>query len=66
MFRPFRDPERQPINGVRVTCPVRSTEVELDVCFQCPSLLGLQVRHGRPFVHCTGARTKPAPIGRIS
>ena len=66
MFRLFRDPERQPINGVRVTCPVRSADVDLDVCFRCASLIELEVRHGRPFVHCIGAKAKPPAIGRIS
>lgn len=65
MFKLFRTRERQLIHDGRVACPLRSTDVELDACFACPSLREIQVRHRRPFVHCTGGNGEAPGKGWI-
>ena len=48
------------IDRGQVNCPVRGTDVEVDVCYACPRRLEIDERAALPFVRCRGSRAAPA------
>ena len=40
----------------QVNCPVRGTDVEVDLCYGCPRRIEIDERAALPFVRCTPRR----------
>jgi hypothetical protein len=57
MWRNKRDPRRV-VDGARVGCPVRATDVDVEECFACPRVLRV-VDDDPPFVVCAAWRADP-------
>ena len=57
MFWKKREP-RATIDGARVGCPLRGTDVDIEECMACTKLLRV-VDDDPPYVVCTGFRIDP-------
>jgi hypothetical protein len=51
-------PDRQLIDGARVSCPIRGDDVEIEQCFACGKLLRV-ITDDQPAVLCTAFRQDP-------
>jgi len=51
--------QRAMIDGARVGCPVRGTDVDIEECMACGKLLRV-VENDPPYVTCDGFRVDPA------
>lgn len=57
MFGKKREP-RAGVDGTRVGCPLRGTDVDIEECMACTKLLRV-VDDDPPYVVCNGFRTDP-------
>lgn len=50
--------ERHLVDGARVSCPLRHTDVDIETCMACSELLRV-VNDDPPYVTCTALREDP-------
>lgn len=48
------------VDGTQVGCPIRATDVDIEVCMACGKLLRV-VDDDPPYVVCTALRPDPQP-----
>ena len=48
------------VDGTRVNCPIRATDVDIEECMACGKLLRV-VDDDPPYVVCTALRPDPRP-----
>lgn len=58
MFGKKGDEGRRFLDGSRVGCPLRETDVDIEVCLACPRLRRF-VSDDRPYVTCVADRGDP-------